>query len=1053
MNRRSFFLLAALIGALAYSVYAGDPAERRKNVHTGNQIRSTFFNYGLIGRINSVEDFGLEWPINSGHFYIGDLSFMVGAEARLPNGDIIHSVEVADGPRGNNEYNPNDPNDFWGWEPLAGFANPNQPKVAMSHQPDTWPLGWQGWLGIPGYGGIADQESFFVVDDGTDREFFFSHGFLPDSANPARYGMGWRVKTRSYQFSDPFLENALVFQYTIHNEGTTFYPKTFFSMIVGTTIGGDGDTGDDNAGYDLENGLMYAWDYDNIGNTGWSPVGYLGIALLETPGIDFDGIDNDGDGAGGSGEVIGAAVLAPKVLQIGDPIVLIDYSGYGRTVSTMPAGGVTFTFNGVTYQVLPGDTLRETPNGVDDNLNGLIDELTEIPGNNIDDNGNGLIDEDNPHWGKKYINYFTGAGLDNPQIDESAPGDADEIGLTGFYHFAPFNVIRLRDDQALWEANRPGYFHNPQQNTDGDFIFGSGYFPSVPGDSQQVAVGIVMGIDLANLRANANLLRQAYRENFTVTPFPIQANFPAPGSVIGGNYLLNVNADSGNANVLIDIEASNDFGANYQTVAQNQPNALNYNWQTANHPDGVFYKLKAIVKLDSFLTTIVSDSVFTIDNPGNGAPEIMFVEPLHFSVRDTFEVHWLGGDPEGQPVDVSLYLSIDAGNNWQLVGSNLPPSGSFIINSLLFPNTSYALLKLEISDGELSNLAIFPHTFSIWNTLYLLSDSLLVHARGNSDGVVRVMIADSSALTGHIYRLSFTENTPQSKVYHVFDLTDSIYKAQNVPVNHPYNTVFDGFQLKLFDVEEIAIAPEETGWSNPQVNVPYQAQRFSAGLIQGVKYPADYEVIFDDEIIDTSGSYPIGGIPAPPATPVNFTLWNFSENRAAEFNLYQVGSKDRIVIMEEINTEFQPTWLIEFDYTNPNLILPTEGDTFYLEILEPFTENDVYWFSSEAFVVGNFPVANHLPTEFSLQQNYPNPFNPSTTIAFALPRQGKVKLEIFDILGRRVRSLLDQPMQPGRFKIEWDGRNAGGEAVASGVYFYRLVAGDFVGVKKMVLLR
>lgn len=594
MNRRSFFLLAALIGALAYSVYAGDPAERRKNVHTGNQIRSTFFNYGLIGRINSVEDFGLEWPINSGHFYIGDLSFMVGAEARLPNGDIIHSVEVADGPRGNNEYNPNDPNDFWGWEPLAGFANPGQPKVAMSHQPDTWPLDWQGWLGIPGYGGVAEQEGFFTVDDATDREFFFSHGFLPDSTNPARYGMGWRVKTRSYQFSDPFLENALVFQYTIHNEGTTFYPKTFFSMIVGTTIGGDGDTGDDNAGYDLENGLMYAWDYDNIGNTGWSPVGYLGIALLETPGIDFDGIDNDGDGAGGSGEVIGAAVLAPKVLQIGDPIVLIDYSGYSRAVTTMPAGGVTFTFNGVTYQVLPGDTLRETPNGVDDNLNGLIDELTEIPGNNIDDNGNGLIDEDNPHWGKKYINYFTGAGLSNPLIEESKfdfidndgdwniltddvgldgipntgdpgegdgmptsgvgtgfpgephidltdPDEADETGITSFYYFAPFNVIRLRDDQGLWEANQPGYFNIPQQNTDGDFIFGSGYFSSVPGDSQQVAVGIVMGNSLNELIVNANTIRGYYRENFQILVgiedeplsgliqnFRLEQNYPNP---------------------------------------------------------------------------------------------------------------------------------------------------------------------------------------------------------------------------------------------------------------------------------------------------------------------------------------------------------------------------------------------------------------------------------------------------------------------------------------------------------------------------------------------
>jgi hypothetical protein len=125
-----------------YDNLRGDPNERKKNVHSGNQVRTTFFNYGLIGRITQAEDFGGEWPINSGHFYVGDISVMVGAEIELPSGAKIRPVTVSDGPRGNNEFNPNDPNDFWGWEPLPGFANRDTTTVAMSHQFRSWPESW-----------------------------------------------------------------------------------------------------------------------------------------------------------------------------------------------------------------------------------------------------------------------------------------------------------------------------------------------------------------------------------------------------------------------------------------------------------------------------------------------------------------------------------------------------------------------------------------------------------------------------------------------------------------------------------------------------------------------------------------------------------------------------------------------------------------------------------------------------------------------------------------------------------------------------------------------
>jgi hypothetical protein len=91
---------------------------------------------------------------------------------------------------------------------------------------------------------------------------------------------------------------------------------------------------------------------------------------------------------------------------------------------------------------------------------------------------------------------------------------------------------------------------------------------------------------------------------------------------------------------------------------------------------------------------------------------------------------------------------------------------------------------------------------------------------------------------------------------------------------------------------------------------------------------------------------------------------------------------------------------------------------------------------------------NELPKEFALAQNYPNPFNPSTTIRYGLPRASHVSLCVYDILGREVAVLVDDQEEPGFHTATWDAKG-----MASGVYYYRIVAGEFHAVKSMVLMR
>jgi len=98
---------------------------------------------------------------------------------------------------------------------------------------------------------------------------------------------------------------------------------------------------------------------------------------------------------------------------------------------------------------------------------------------------------------------------------------------------------------------------------------------------------------------------------------------------------------------------------------------------------------------------------------------------------------------------------------------------------------------------------------------------------------------------------------------------------------------------------------------------------------------------------------------------------------------------------------------------------------------------------------GNNGVANMIPKEFRLSQNYPNPFNPVTKIKYELPRDVKVNLVIYDILGREVLKLVNSEFKKaGRYVVEFNGLN-----FASGVYFYRIEAGEFVESKKMVILK
>ncbi|MDW7679667.1 MAG: T9SS type A sorting domain-containing protein, partial [bacterium] len=94
-----------------------------------------------------------------------------------------------------------------------------------------------------------------------------------------------------------------------------------------------------------------------------------------------------------------------------------------------------------------------------------------------------------------------------------------------------------------------------------------------------------------------------------------------------------------------------------------------------------------------------------------------------------------------------------------------------------------------------------------------------------------------------------------------------------------------------------------------------------------------------------------------------------------------------------------------------------------------------------------------MPQEYVLNQNYPNPFNPTTSIGYSMPQDGKIQIEIYNLMGQKVRTLIDGVRNAGTHLIEWDGRDDAGHVLSSGVYIFTLRSGNFMAARRMTLIK
>ncbi len=128
------------------------------------------------------------------------------------------------------------------------------------------------------------------------------------------------------------------------------------------------------------------------------------------------------------------------------------------------------------------------------------------------------------------------------------------------------------------------------------------------------------------------------------------------------------------------------------------------------------------------------------------------------------------------------------------------------------------------------------------------------------------------------------------------------------------------------------------------------------------------------------------------------------------------------------------------------------GEMWLNETPPDVTTDGLFTISSGTDVGGEDEFSDR-PAEFMLFQNYPNPFNPATVIQYALPHECEVEITVYNISGQKIKTLVKHKEETGCRQVRWDGRNDEGKQVASGIYFYRLKAGEFTLTRRMLLLR
>ncbi len=643
------------------------------------------------------------------------------------------------------------------------------------------------------------------------------------------------------------------------------------------------------------------------------------------------------------------------------------------------------------------------------------------------------------------------------------------LGMTSFWPAPYGGNFRPKNDTLMWNDMTPGTYSTELLNSIQDFVIltGSGYFKLDTGKTVSYNTAFVLADNFESLLSKANIALLEYERLFTSdTTLAVAFISPTGNQVVNGTIDVHWTAKSLDSDTTIELYYSNTYDQQWHLIAKGITNAGTYSWNTLNVPDGIFYKLHIINRK---LAHVGYDSTgfFTVNNPGDAAPQIALVFPDTTNISGNVHVNWLAGDPENDPVTVSIYLSLDNGGTYSLLGEQ-SNTGAFNFDSKQYPNNYTTKIKLVASANSKSS-SVESGTFFLRNYYDVVGDSAFTHSAGRATGKIFPSVVDSTQLSGHNYQVTF-DSANGSLAYSVKDLTTNTMKLSHEPLASVLanGKIFDGMRLS-FQNNPTEPDSSTSGFTNgDSTNVDFDVKEPTIGY--PLFAPFDVKVTFNRIDTTNTGAYQFPGDSLSVNTnlsqkvPTPFHISNITDTTTLKTLVVDLNKNSRWDFGEKIVLLTPPPYakksnntMMEIDFykTTDKIITLHGGEEFIARTTKSFALQDVYEFtaSKEYMIPSSAPQEGTAPLTYILYQNYPNPFNPQTRIRFSLAQKNPATLIIYDILGREVRTLINGTMEAGAYEIMWDGNNQMGVAVASGMYIYRLQSGTFAQTRKMMLVR